>query len=90
MISKSRYDAEIDGLEKQITALGTKQEKLEQARAEELCPHKVGDIITNTRNGKRTKITAIRASGWKDFGLMGADEKKDGTFGASRELWWLE
>ncbi|KKL82235.1 hypothetical protein LCGC14_1986790 [marine sediment metagenome] len=88
MISPSKYDVEIEAIDEQIEVLVRKQRELSQARAEELCPYGVGDIIVNTRNGKNTKITAIKPSSWQDFKLVGADQKKDGTFGANRELWW--
>ncbi len=86
----TQYDAEIDSIDKQVEGLKGKRRELTQKRAEVLAPVKVGDIIKNTRNGKFTKITRIESSSWRGFELVGADRKKDGTWGANRKLWWYD
>ncbi len=86
----TQYDAEIDSIDNQVDGLNEKRRELTQKRAEVLAPVKVGDIIKNTRNGKFTKITRIKSNSLRGFMLVGADKKKDGTWGTNRELWWYD
>ena len=81
-MTPTQYDAEIEQLDEQIRDLGQKQHALEQKRAEELCPFKVGDIVERTKHSteiQRVQITRI-APGYS-YTLFGRVLKKDGSLG---------
>lgn len=88
---QTKYDKEIEGLEEQQGVIGKRLSDLRLSRAESLCPHKIGDIITS-KNGKRqAKISKITAPTFGDYKLWGYWVKKDGSIGTQyRELYWFE
>jgi hypothetical protein len=86
----TQYDGDIQALEEQIDTLRNRLYHLRQLRAEELCPHKVGDIITDKKGKRTAKISSIIA-GYGDYEMHGCLQKKDGSFSDySRQLYWFE
>jgi hypothetical protein len=78
-MKETKYDAEIKELESQVELLEAKLNALNQMRAEELCPLKVGDIVVS-KNGKEAKITAIYPR-FGEYAMNGAYINKNGLAG---------
>ena len=74
----------------QLRLLQQQISNLRQLKAEMLCPHKVGDIITNKKGDRQAKISRI-TYGSGDYKMMGYWLKQDGSPGTQlRELYWFE
>ena len=90
MAKETQYDKEIVELEKRVDQLQSQLYNLRQLQAEKLCPHKVGDIITNKRGDKKAQISRIKAS-CGNYTMFGYWLKKDGTPGTQvRQLYSFE
>ena len=86
--SPTEYDAQIAELITQEEKLCQQREGLEQLRAEQLCPFKVGDVLID-RRGHKAVVKAIFAPSWQSEGyaMRGAMLRKDGSEGRIAKLY---
>lgn len=89
---ESPYDKEVSILKKSIEEIEIKLAKVEQRRADYLCPYKVGQMLVNSK-GRQAKIVVIKPARWNDKGydLTGYYVLANGTLGKVRhELYSFE
>ena len=90
-MGKTKYDRNIEILEKQIARLNKTLSDFQQRKAEALCPHKVGDVITDKKGKRKAKITVISYDGFNGYRIIGHWVLKDGSIGKeAHKLYWFE
>ena len=91
MIESTEWDAEMNALQIRIDLDEARLRELECLRAVFLCPVNVGDIVQENQTLKKSVVTRVTRSPWRDYTIYGRQIKKDGTLShVVRELWQFD